>query len=62
MVFMVSDWIMQSFFFLIFPLFHAGMVDYQHVLPVHVDVARRKGRCDEVQGPFGKIVSILSKD
>ncbi|KNA09114.1 hypothetical protein SOVF_156450 isoform A [Spinacia oleracea] len=31
-----------------------GMVDYQHVLPVHVDVARRKGRCDEVQGPFGK--------
>ncbi|XP_019104196.1 uncharacterized protein LOC104889069 isoform X2 [Beta vulgaris subsp. vulgaris] len=32
-----------------------GMVDYQHVLPVHADVARRKEkRCSEAKGPFEK--------
>lgn len=31
-----------------------GMVDYQHILAVHANVARRKESCDEAKGPFEK--------
>lgn len=50
----------MQLFSLISSFVYVGMVDYQHVLPVHADVARRKEkRCSEAKGPFGNVVSFL---